>query len=79
MFHGQVHVATATEIGPRACQGRRKRGIGAMKTPNIVLWSQLIAIDRLVTAFVLSMFKTNAKVRRSGLERVENVLEFRRS
>ena len=39
----------------------------------------MIANDRQATAFVLSMFKTNAKVRRSDLERGENVVESRRS
>ena len=53
-----------------------------VETPDIVLWSPwspMIANDRRVTAFVLSMLKTNAKVRRSNLERGENAVGSRRS
>ena len=39
----------------------------------------MVANDRRVTAFVLSMFKTNAKVLRSDLERCENAVGSRRS
>ncbi len=39
----------------------------------------MVANDRRVTAFVLSMLKTNAKVRRSDLERGENAVGSRRS
>ena len=37
----------------------------------------MVANDRRVTAFVLSMLKTNAKVRRSDLERGENAVGSR--
>ena len=70
--------STATENGPRAHQGRHKRGRNVVETPDIVLWSPMIANDR-VTAFVLSMLKPNAKVRRSDLERDENAVGSRRS
>ena len=39
----------------------------------------IVANDRRFTAFVLSMFKTNAKVLRSDLERGENAVGSRRS
>ena len=57
-------------------------GIDVVETPDIVMWSPwspMIANDRRVTAFVLSMLKTNAKVRRSNLERGENAVGSRRS
>ena len=39
----------------------------------------MVANDRRVTAFVLNMLKTNAKVRRSDLERGENAVGSQRS
>ena len=56
------------ENGPRAYQGRDKHGKSAVETPDIAM----VADDRRVTAFVLSMLKANAQVRQFDMGRREN-------
>ena len=72
------YAATVTENGPRARQGRHKH-VGNARHRAMVAMVAMVANDRRVTAFVLSMFKTNTKVLRSDLERSENAVGSRRS